>query len=156
MLERRAKNMLIHTAYAYFHSYEWRRRMFQWIIITTLFWDVFRLRNTCFHQGRGGSWTWAAHAAANPARGAGLNAALFISAPPHTMWEEHILRLCHASGSVDNKYVLQQRGPGSEIISQWIYQLYLSGCVCISNEDCFSPEAAAKAQLKESIPCPAF
>lgn len=41
--------------------------MFQWIIITTLFGDVFRLRNTCINQGWDGSCTWAAHAAVNPA-----------------------------------------------------------------------------------------
>lgn len=56
--------------------------MFQWIIITTLFGDVFRLRNTCINQGWDGSCTWAAHAAVNPAHSAGLNAAVSISAPP--------------------------------------------------------------------------
>lgn len=35
------------------------------------------------------------------------------------------MRLCHASGSVDNKCTLQQGGSGSEVISQWIYQMYI-------------------------------
>lgn len=48
------------------------------------FGDVFRLRNTCFHQGWDGSCTWAAHAATNPAHSAGINVTVSISAPPCT------------------------------------------------------------------------